>query len=78
MLHCKSRWHRFPDDQDESLTLHALFPSRSGCWLSDPLNNYLGRRGVIFLTALCLIATPIGSGFTQNWQCEWEIEQCIV
>ncbi|KAJ9102052.1 hypothetical protein QFC19_004980 [Naganishia cerealis] len=39
-----------------------------GCWLSDPLNNLLGRRGVIFLTALCLIATPIGSGFTQSWQ----------
>lgn len=31
-------------------------------------NNLLGRRGVIFLTALCLIATPIGSGFTQSWQ----------
>lgn len=31
-------------------------------------NNYLGRRGVIFLTALCLIATPIGSGFTKSWQ----------
>ncbi|GHJ89089.1 hypothetical protein NliqN6_5491 [Naganishia liquefaciens] len=39
-----------------------------GAWLSDPLNNILGRRGVIFLTALCLIATPIGSGFTQSWQ----------
>ncbi|KAJ9110818.1 hypothetical protein QFC22_006675 [Naganishia vaughanmartiniae] len=39
-----------------------------GCWLSDPLNNILGRRGVIFLTALCLIATPIASGFTKSWQ----------
>ncbi|KAJ9092100.1 hypothetical protein QFC21_006966 [Naganishia friedmannii] len=39
-----------------------------GCWLSDPLNNLLGRRGVIFITALCLIATPIGSGFTKSWQ----------
>lgn len=39
-----------------------------GCWLSDPLNNYLGRRGVIFLTALVLIATPIGSAFTHSWQ----------
>jgi sugar porter (SP) family MFS transporter len=39
-----------------------------GCWLSDPLNNYLGRRGTIFLTALCLIATPIASAFTHNWQ----------
>ena len=40
----------------------------SGCWLSDPLNNYLGRRGAIFVTALCLIATPIASGFTHSWE----------
>jgi len=39
-----------------------------GCWLSDPLNNYLGRRGTIFVTALILIATPIASGFTHSWQ----------
>jgi sugar porter (SP) family MFS transporter len=39
-----------------------------GCWLSDPLNNYLGRRGTIFVTALCLIATPIASGFTHSWE----------
>lgn len=42
--------------------------SSSGCWLSDPLNNYLGRRGTIFVTALCLIATPIASGFTHSWE----------
>jgi MFS family permease len=40
----------------------------SGCWLSDPLNNYLGRRGTIFVTALILIATPFASGFTHSWQ----------
>ncbi|KIM73040.1 hypothetical protein PILCRDRAFT_803132 [Piloderma croceum F 1598] len=39
-----------------------------GCWLSDPLNNYFGRRGTIFITALILIATPIASGFTHSWQ----------
>jgi hypothetical protein len=39
-----------------------------GCWLSDPLNNWLGRRGTIFLTALCLIAAPIGSGFASSWE----------
>jgi MFS family permease len=39
-----------------------------GCWLSDPLNNLMGRRGVIFLTALCLIATPVASAFTHSWQ----------
>ncbi|KZP12774.1 sugar transporter, partial [Athelia psychrophila] len=39
-----------------------------GCWLSDPLNNYLGRRGTIFICALILIATPIASAFTHSWQ----------
>ena len=39
-----------------------------GCWLSDPLNNFFGRRGCIFITALILIATPIGSAFTHSWE----------
>lgn len=36
--------------------------------VSDPLNNLFGRRGEIFITALCLIATPIASAFTHSWQ----------
>lgn len=40
----------------------------SGAFITDPLNYYLGRRGEIFLTALCLTATPIGSAFTHSWQ----------
>ncbi len=39
-----------------------------GVWLSDPLNRICGRRGVIFITAIILIATPIGSAFTRTWQ----------
>ncbi|KAJ5577108.1 General substrate transporter [Penicillium sp. DV-2018c] len=27
-----------------------------------------GRRGGIFMTALCLTATPIGSAFAKSWQ----------
>ena len=42
--------------------------SCSGCWLSDPLNHFFGRRGTIFLTALLLIAAPIGSAFTHSWE----------
>lgn len=38
-----------------------------GCWLSDPLNNFFGRRGTIFITAIILIVTPIGSAFTHSW-----------
>jgi len=39
-----------------------------GAFIVDPLNKYLGRRGEIFVTALCLTATPIGSGFARSWQ----------
>ncbi|KAL4953378.1 hypothetical protein BDW69DRAFT_5555 [Aspergillus filifer] len=39
-----------------------------GAFLTDPLNHYFGRRGEIFLTSLCLTATPIGSGFAKSWQ----------
>ncbi|KAK3696870.1 hypothetical protein LTR37_017776 [Vermiconidia calcicola] len=39
-----------------------------GAFIVDPLNHYLGRRGEIFLTAVCLTATPIGSGFATSWQ----------
>ncbi|KAM0242137.1 hypothetical protein ACHAP5_007374 [Fusarium lateritium] len=39
-----------------------------GAFIVDPLNHYLGRRGEIFVTACCLTATPIASGFTHSWQ----------
>lgn len=42
--------------------------AKSGAFIVDPLNKYLGRRGEIFLTAMCLTATPIGSGFAKSWQ----------
>ncbi|KAI0376584.1 hypothetical protein F5Y04DRAFT_292502 [Hypomontagnella monticulosa] len=38
-----------------------------GCWLSDPLNSLLGRRGTIFLSALFCVTTPIGGAFTRSW-----------
>jgi sugar porter (SP) family MFS transporter len=39
-----------------------------GAFIVDPLNHYLGRRGEIFVTAVCLTVTPIGSGLAQTWQ----------
>ncbi|KAI0194935.1 hypothetical protein EV127DRAFT_203921 [Xylaria flabelliformis] len=39
-----------------------------GCWLSDPLNNYFGRRGTIFISAVFCLITPIGGAVTQDWQ----------
>ncbi|KAJ1328906.1 MFS transporter SP family sugar:H+ symporter [Microdochium nivale] len=40
-----------------------------GCWLSDPLNNWIGRRGVIFVSAHFCIWPVIGSAFCHTW---WE------
>ncbi|KFX93397.1 hypothetical protein O988_06847 [Pseudogymnoascus sp. VKM F-3808] len=39
-----------------------------GCWVSDPLNFYLGRRGTIFVSAVFCFLPVIGSAFTQTWQ----------
>ena len=38
-----------------------------GCWLSDPLNHYLGRRGAIFIAAIFCFLPVVGSAFTQKW-----------
>ncbi|OJD40562.1 sugar transporter [Diplodia corticola] len=38
-----------------------------GCWLSDPLNNYFGRRGTIFFSAIFCFLSVIGSGCSQTW-----------
>jgi MFS family permease len=37
-----------------------------GCWLNDPMNNWLGRRGTIFISAVFCLITPIGSAVSQN------------
>ncbi|KAF4976768.1 hypothetical protein FZEAL_6601 [Fusarium zealandicum] len=39
-----------------------------GCWLSDPVNNWFGRRGVIFLSAHFCIWPVIGSAFCHTWE----------
>jgi hypothetical protein len=38
-----------------------------GCWLSDPINNILGRRGVIFVSAHFCTWPVIGSAFCHTW-----------
>lgn len=38
------------------------------CWLTAPLNAYLGRRGTIFVTAFLSFATCIWQGVTNSWQ----------
>ncbi|KAK3944498.1 hypothetical protein QBC46DRAFT_251951 [Diplogelasinospora grovesii] len=38
-----------------------------GCWLSDPLNYYLGRRGAIFFAGHFCFWPVIGSALAQDW-----------
>ncbi|KAK4685250.1 hypothetical protein P7C73_g4899, partial [Tremellales sp. Uapishka_1] len=39
-----------------------------GCWLNDPLNNWFGRRGTIFIAAIFCVLTPIGGAVSQTWE----------
>ncbi|KAK8161827.1 hypothetical protein IWX90DRAFT_281939 [Phyllosticta citrichinensis] len=39
-----------------------------GCWLSDPLNNWFGRRGTIFFSAIFCLLPVIGSAVAQTWE----------
>jgi MFS family permease len=43
-----------------------------GCWFSDPLNSFFGRRGTIFVSANFCLLSVIGTAFTQTW------EQCLI
>ncbi|KAF8976458.1 hypothetical protein BDQ17DRAFT_200410 [Cyathus striatus] len=38
-----------------------------GCWLTDPLNHYLGRRGTLFFCGIFCIFSVIGQGLAQTW-----------
>lgn len=38
-----------------------------GCWLSDPVNRFLGRRGTILIAAIFCTLSPIGSAGSQTW-----------
>ncbi|KAH7355819.1 sugar transporter-like protein [Pyrenochaeta sp. MPI-SDFR-AT-0127] len=39
-----------------------------GCWCSDPLNQFFGRRGCIFVSAIFCALAPIGSAVAQTWE----------
>ncbi|KAF4505915.1 hypothetical protein G6O67_007815 [Ophiocordyceps sinensis] len=36
-------------------------------WISDPLNDWLGRRGVIFVAAVFSLIAPFGMALSQTW-----------
>lgn len=52
-----------------SCTIFGLFSAP----LADPLNNWLGRRGVIFFTGLFVVFPVLAQAFTQTW---WELLIC--
>lgn len=39
-----------------------------GAWLSEPLNNRLGRRGTIFTGSVFCLVANLGSSLSWNWQ----------
>ncbi|WFD33273.1 hypothetical protein MCUN1_000086 [Malassezia cuniculi] len=39
----------------------------AGCWLTEPLNHFFGRRGTIFIGASICFATCIWQGVTNTW-----------
>ncbi|KAH7322701.1 hypothetical protein B0I35DRAFT_476624 [Stachybotrys elegans] len=45
-----------------------LGASLIGCWLSDPINNWFGRRGVIFFSAHFCIWPVIAAAFCETWE----------
>lgn len=38
-----------------------------GCWLTDPLNHILGRRGTLFFCGIFCTLSVIGQGVAQTW-----------
>ena len=38
-----------------------------GCWLTDPLNHFFGRRGTLFWCGIFCTFSVIGSALAQTW-----------
>ncbi|KAK9459722.1 uncharacterized protein V1516DRAFT_687450 [Lipomyces oligophaga] len=37
------------------------------CWIADPINHLIGRRGTIFLGAMFSLISPFGMAVSQTW-----------
>lgn len=48
-------------------SLRGMLIRSSTAWLSEPINNLLGRRMTIFIGAIFSLLSPIGSAVAQNW-----------
>lgn len=47
--------------------MDALLTYSSAGWISDPLNDWIGRRGTIFLGAIFSLLAPFGMALSQTW-----------
>jgi MFS family permease len=45
----------------------VTYIQHSAGWVSDPLNDLLGRRGVIFVAAIFSLLAPFGMAVSQTW-----------
>lgn len=52
---------------DTLMELLKLTRIYSACWLSDPINHWLGRRGCIFVGTVFSLLAPLGQALSQNW-----------
>lgn len=61
----------------QSLNLESAAKSfcYRGCWVSDPLNYWFGRRGTIFFSANFCLWPAIASAFARSW---WELFICRI
>jgi MFS family permease len=39
----------------------------STAWISDPFNDWIGRRGTIFIAAIFSLIAPFGMALCQTW-----------
>ena len=52
---------------DDRLSRYQELSLSSGVWCADPINNIIGRRGAIFISACFCFFPVLGAAFTQNW-----------
>ncbi|KAI9737636.1 MAG: hypothetical protein M1818_005640 [Claussenomyces sp. TS43310] len=63
---------RFSDSMVDNLTglivgAPYLACAILGCWLTEPLNRYLGRRGTIFISCFVAAVASIWEGVANSW-----------
>ena len=52
---------------NSSSTRPYIGSSIVGCWLTDPLNYFFGRRGTLFWCGIFCVFSVIGQAFAQTW-----------